>query len=100
MSTFQKPLLEFFEAKDRIYDDLEDALKGCETMDIVYEQDIQENPKVAYDKCCHFIGMKSVNPEIKLKRSTPQSLSQILKNYEEVRKALKGTKYEWMLEED
>lgn len=92
------PLLQRFEEFDALYDTLDRLLGDDEVLRLTYEDDIEQNPKVAYEKICSFLGLPSAPAEIELRKTNPYPLSDILLNYEEVAALLRGTEYEWMLE--
>lgn len=72
--------------------------RGERWLHLVYEDDIEQSPKVAYEKVCEFLGVKAIEVEYRLQRLNPQPLSEIIENFDEVREYLSGTRYEAMLE--
>jgi len=67
------------------------------TLQLAYEDDIISDPRVAYQKVCDFLEIAPESVTIDLKKSNPFPLSDIVVNYGEVRDALAGTRFEWML---
>lgn len=95
------PLLEYFQSLDERYANLEHHLRADRTLKLVYEDDIMENPKAAYQHVCTFLGIESEDsdPTIRLRRSNPFGLPEIVENFDEVAMLLRGTAYEWMLDD-
>lgn len=84
-SFFEYEMLNF--AKDSISNVLE----------IVYEDDIENDPLVAVNKITDFLNLKRHDQyEIPLQK-TGRGLEEDLENYEEVYNHLKDTEFEWML---
>ena len=73
--------------------------RGERWLHLVYEDDIEQSPKVAYEKVCEFLGVEAVEVECLYQRINTAPLSEIIENYDEVREYLRGTRYEAMLEE-
>ncbi len=94
------PLLQRFEEFDQLYDDFDRLLADMDVLRLTYEDDIEQNPLVAYEKVCHFLGIPVEPASVSLRKTNPYPLSDILLNYEEVATLLRGTEYEWMLEEE
>lgn len=87
-----------FPAMDEWYSEMTTILKDEDLLNISYENDIENNPRVAYDKVLDFIGLESEQePEFYLKKTNPFPMDQIVENFEDVVEEIKGTKYEWML---
>ncbi len=95
----QQPLIKHFEYLDNFYKETKDLLSKDKSLFLTYEDEIQENPLVAYEKICDFLNIKPELPIINLKRTNPYPLKDVIKNYNEVEKYLTGTKYEWMLKD-
>jgi LPS sulfotransferase NodH len=94
-----KPLLSFLEDYDEQFFEVAKVLSDRNVLQLSYEEDIQEDPRQAYTKVCEFIGLpQQTNIEVRLNRTNPYPLSELIENYDEVAAALQGTPYEWMLE--
>ena len=74
-------------------------LVGRDVLDLTYEDDIAEDPLRAYRRICEFVGVKNEPVEVRYGRTTPQKLTEIIENFDEVKAALAGTEFEWMAEE-
>lgn len=84
------------EAHDRNRQRVKELLPGY--LDLVYEDSIQSDPRVAYRTVCDYLGIESVGVTITTRRTTPHPLAEVIDNYDEVSAELKGTRFEWMLE--
>jgi LPS sulfotransferase NodH len=71
-------------------------LKDDQCLVLTYEEDIAEDPSVAYEKICSFVGLDAVPVDVNLRRVNPYPLTEIVTNFSEVRRALKGHSFEWM----
>ena len=78
---------------------LEEQLIDKNVLHLSYEEHIQDNPKEAYLKICEFLQIKPKKVDVRLSRTNPYPLKDIIENMDEVRDYLHGTPYEWMLEE-
>lgn len=90
-------LLGLFEKLDHHYSKLKKLLLDKNSIFISYENDIMNDPFVAYNKISNFLGLDLHKPEIEFKRTNPFALSQLIENYDDVFNELRDTKYEWML---
>ena len=95
----KRSLLEWFEHIDESYSRLHEELKGLRVLDVSYENDIKDNPQVAYQRCCKFLGVEKTAAKVQFSRTNPFPVHQLLENPDEVREALEGTIYEWMIDE-
>lgn len=90
-------LLDFFDALDSGHKKAQDMLQKKKLLELCYEDDIEHDPLVGYNKCCRFLGLTPVNVAVRLQRQNPKQLADILLNYEHVANLLTGTRHEWML---
>jgi len=74
-------------------------LDGHDVLCLTYEEDIAEDPTRAYRRACDFLGIEPEPVEIKYGRTTPFPLCDVIENFDEVKAALAGTEFEWMLAE-
>jgi hypothetical protein len=93
-------LIEHFEYIHEQYRKLREALTEDDKLELTYEEDISENPLVAYDKICNWLNIQRLPVSIQYKKSNPFELFEVIENWKEVVKHLKDTSYEWMLEAD
>jgi hypothetical protein len=71
--------------------------KVFKTLQLYYEDDIQEDPLKAYKSTCEFLNLEYYDAKIKNRRINDKSLREIISNYSELEDLLAGTNYEWML---
>ncbi|MEB3355734.1 MAG: hypothetical protein VKK04_03245 [Synechococcales bacterium] len=93
----RQPLLDCLEEMDRAYRELDAALAGQSVLSLTYEEDIAQNPKVAYERCCQFIGLKPADVEVAIRRTNPFPLADLIENFSEVEQLLAPTPYVWMV---
>lgn len=92
-----KPLLELLTGYDEQMATLRKLLERERKLDLFYEDHVENDPKIAYQTICGFLGVNPENPVVKLDKTNPFSPSEVIENFDEVAAALKGTSYEWML---
>jgi hypothetical protein len=91
-----KDVYEHMRLFDHFIEEMKKLLpKSC--LKITYEDDILPDPLVAYRKIVNYIGLRPKEVKVKYQRTNPKKLEEIVLNLEDVKKSLKGTKYEWML---
>jgi hypothetical protein len=94
-----KPLIAYFDDWSRKFAALRQLVSDDRTLELSYERDIEGNPITAYLKCCEFLKIEPFSPEVRLGKTNPFPLDEIVENWDEVRAALEGTTYEWMLKD-
>jgi hypothetical protein len=95
----RKPLLDYLEDYERQFARLDEALQGRPVLRLTYEEDIAEDPTRAYRRCCEFLGIEPRPAEVAFGRTNPFPLREILTNADEVAEALRGSPFEWMIDE-
>lgn len=93
------PLLELFRTADASFSRLKSILPKDKSIFLFYEEDILQDPEIAYEKICDFTGIKKESPHVRLKRTNAFSLEDIIQNIDEVKALLAPTQYSWMLED-
>ena len=83
----------------RSYQQLESLLDGKKVLRLTYEDDIKANPREAYQRICEFINVDSQPVALRLGRTNPFKLNDMIINFAEVEQALLKTPFEWMLYE-
>jgi len=78
---------------------VQQLLEGHEILYLTYEDDIAEEPKRGYRKVCEFLSIEEEPARVSLGRTTPFPLCDVIENFDEVKAALAGTEFEWMLAE-
>jgi len=91
-----KPLLQHFRDLDQHYLELNSILNENCVLNLIYEDDIQDNPIAAYNKICDFLKIESFPVEIRRKKTNPFKMYEVVQNLDEIKNTLRNTKYEWM----
>ena len=97
----KKPLFSYFEEWDHQYSVLDGALANYQNvLRLTYEDDIVADPRKGYRLVCDFLDLKPYEKvSIRDQRANPFTLQEMIINYDEVRSAFEGTRFEWMLHE-
>lgn len=96
----QRPLAAIIDGYLEDFRRLERALGSRARLDLVYEDDIQADPAVAARRATAFLGLPPHAARIRLARTTPWPLHQVVENLAEVRAHLAATPHAWMADED
>jgi hypothetical protein len=73
------------------------ALSGLPTLELTYEEQVLQDPRVAYRLVCNFIGLEAAPVRVLFERVNPFPLQQMVTNYDAIAAALRDTEFEWML---
>jgi len=92
-------IIEYFKIMDNETKLIKDCIGGKPLLHIEYESDIENGPIKAYRKICEFVKIKPLSPEVKLKKTNPFPLKEMIVNFDEVKEYLLGTPYAWMLDD-
>jgi hypothetical protein len=93
----RESLLELFARMDESYERLRQCLPN-KSLFLTYEDDIQNDPRIAYRRICDFLDEADETPEINFQRTNPFAYEQMVINLAEVKAVMKDTKYCWMLD--
>jgi LPS sulfotransferase NodH len=64
-----------------------------QVLEVVYE-DLVQSPDVVFESVGAYLGVDGIDPgKIKLKKQNPESLKQLIINYDEIEAALKNTRF-------
>lgn len=91
-------LLDSFRHLDEQYEKLQKLLEQDNGLLLTYEDDIQDDPFLAYHKVCEFMSVYPRETEVSLRRTNPFALERLINNFDEITSVLGNTEYEWMLE--
>lgn len=62
-------------------------------LEVIYEEMVQ-SPREVFGSVSHYLGVNGIDPgQIRLKRQNPESMAQLIINYEEVESVLKDTRF-------
>jgi hypothetical protein len=92
-----RPLVEFLESFDRFHGSLDEILASDDPLRLSYEADILGDPQRAYRATCRWLGEEPVPVVMRFARTTPFPLREVIENYDDVARALEGTRWAWML---
>ena len=90
------PLTEMFGYMDAQYARLRAALTGEDVLELSYEDDIAEDPRVACARVCAWLGLEAADTTTDLSRTNTRELSEVIDNWDEVVATLADTPYAWM----
>jgi hypothetical protein len=94
-----KPLLTFLSDYQVEMTSVSKYFKHKNYLSLTYEKDIQDDPLKGYLRVCDFLGLKPKKVSVKLSRTNPFPVKDMIENFDEVESVLNGTNYEWMLYE-
>ncbi|MGK7931600.1 MAG: sulfotransferase [Microcystaceae cyanobacterium] len=86
-----------FDTIRQSFEHLQTLLEPHEHLTLYYEDHILPDPRIAYTKVCNFLEIEEESPTIKVHRSNPFKVEEMLTNFAEVESILKHTQYSWML---
>lgn len=92
-------LIDTFKSLDRYYADIENIFESKNLLKLSYEKDVKDDPKKAYYKIIDYVGIEEEEVDVKYKKINKRPIDDRLSNYEEVKRYLAGSRYEWMLYE-
>jgi hypothetical protein len=91
-----QPLIDYLRDWDAQFNQLDAELATDGALCLTYEDDIEQDPLVAYRKICAHIEQPPEAPEVRFTRTTAQPLAEIVTTLAAVREALAGTEFAWM----
>ncbi|MDX1412708.1 MAG: hypothetical protein R3293_00870 [Candidatus Promineifilaceae bacterium] len=94
-----KSLLAFLQSYAEQFDLLDKLLAPQATLNLVYEDDLFQDPRLGYQKLCDFLNITCREPVIRFVKTNPYKLSDLIGNFTEVERALYKTPFAWMLYE-
>jgi hypothetical protein len=95
---YRSSMLDHFQRWDRLYDQLSD-LGGPSILWLTYEEHVADDPTVAYRMVQDHLGLEPHTPRVRLSRSNPEPLGDLVANLDDVADHLAGTPYAWMVEQ-
>ena len=73
--------------------------RGYTVLELTYEDHIESDPRVAFERVCHFLGRPALAVTPAYQRINTAPLSRTLRNFDDVANALADTPHAWMLGE-
>lgn len=93
------PLVEVIDTFEHNYAEARRVLDGKQALFLTYEDDVLEDPRRAYQQACDFLGVAAPAAEVRLTRTNPYPVRDLIENVADVERVLQGSGYEWMLDE-
>ena len=91
------PLLERLRSDTAHLQEMLRATRKYDGLHLVYEDHVEQDPRVAYSMLCEHLDLPAHEIAPKLVKENPFPVKDMLENYDEVAETLRGTAYEWML---
>ena len=80
-------------------DALSKAKPDFSWLELVYEDQIEQDPRTAYRDVCNFLDLPAVDVDLRHRKISPGCLTDLIANLDEVRECLSPTRFAWMLSE-
>ncbi len=93
-----KALVESFRARETETDALRSVLQRHASIELVYENDLEADPRQAIARLTPFLKLPDYDPVVRYQNAEPYALSEIVENFDEVAAAFGKTEFAWMLE--
>ena len=87
------------EVMRRCLGDLDKSNPDFSWLELVYEDQIEHDPLMAYRDVCDFLGLPAVDVDLRYRKISPGRLVDLIENLDEVRHCLSPTRFAWMLSE-
>lgn len=94
------PLLAWLEEFERGYEEARPLVAARGGTHLTYEDDVLPDPRIGYGRLCAALGQPAVDVEVPLTRANPFPVRDILSNFGEIERELRGTRFAWMLEDE
>jgi len=92
------PLTTWLEEFERDYAKARPLVAAVDGLYLTYEEDVLPDPRVGYRKLCAVMGLPALDVEVPLRRANPFPVREMLRNFDEVERHLRGTRFAWMLD--
>jgi hypothetical protein len=93
-----RPLIDVLKQYEQDQNTIKKLLHDQNMLFLSYEQHIENDPQLAYDKICQLLNVQPAQSEIKHKKTNPYPVRDLILNVEDVREHLSGSGFDWMLE--
>jgi len=90
-------LINHFRYLDKYYKVLDELLGNLNVLQLSYEKDLEAEPLSGFEKVCDYLSISPFKASVNFQKTDPFSLQELVRNYSEVERMLKGTEYGWML---
>lgn len=95
----RRGLLELIEQIHRWHDQTLALLRDRRLLTLIYEDDIEADPRVAYRKACDFLDIDPADVAVRDTKMNPFPLREMIENYDQIAALLRDTPHAWMLEQ-
>ena len=72
---------------------------GFSWLELVYEDQIESDPRIAYRDVCGFLDLPCVDVDLRQRKINLGRLPELIANFDDVRQCLSPTRFAWMLSE-
>ena len=95
-----RELVDCFQYLDGVYQKTAEIFTRLkiDCLDLCYEDDLEIDPIIGFQKVANFLKLSSTDPEVSLQKLEARVLTEIISNYDEIRNSLVETQYSWMCE--
>jgi GT2 family glycosyltransferase len=90
-------LVSFFRQRESDIATVRAALEGRQAIELVYEDDVERDPRAAIAKLTPFLQLPDYDPVVRYQPVEPYSLAETIENFAEVASVLEKTEFAWML---
>lgn len=98
--TLKRPLIEHLQRTEQSVRELRELLSDRNLLCLTYEEAIQRQPEIAFRRVCEFAGVDDQPVTVRFNRTNPFDLAEVLTNFSDVERTLRGTSFEWMLDSE
>jgi hypothetical protein len=92
------PLIAWLEEFERGYAEARRLVTAVDGLYLTYEGDVLPDPRIGYRKLCAVMGLQAPDVQVALRRTNPFPVHEMLRNFDEVERELRGTRFAWMLD--
>lgn len=90
-------LVNYFRQRESDVAAVREAFKGRQAVELVYEDDVESDPRAAIAKLTPFLRLPDYDPVVRYLPVEPYTLSETIENFAEVASVLEKTEFAWML---
>lgn len=90
-------LVSCFRQRERDIAAVREALTGRKSIELIYEDDVERDPRAAITKLTPFLGLPDYDPVVRYQPVGPHALAETIENFSEVASVLEKTEFAWML---
>lgn len=90
-------LVNYFRERERQVAAVREALKAHQAIELVYEDDVERDPRQAIARLTPFLQLPDYDPVVRYQPVEPYALAETIENFDEVAAVLEKTEFAWML---